>query len=257
MNGTRWQRDELLLALNLYCRLPFGRQNSTTPEIIELAGVLGRTPSSVAMKLSNFTSLDPVELARGIKGLVGASQLDREVWAEFRGDQVAVAVASEGLWQERVEGRAPAAAVMEYPMPGGPAPELTETTAPRRIRLAQDFFRRSVLAVYGGRCCITGLGVPGLLVASHIVPWCDRPESRTDPSNGLCLSALHDAAFDRHLITLDDAWRVVLGAGIRGHLEDESVRENFVRYEGRAIRLPEKFEPNRAFLAEHRRRTLG
>jgi putative restriction endonuclease len=78
-----WDRTELLLAMNLYCRIPFGRQHSQAPEIIDLAQVLGRTPGSVAMKLNNITSLDPEEKARGIKGLLGASNLDRQVWNEF------------------------------------------------------------------------------------------------------------------------------------------------------------------------------
>ena len=69
--------------LHLYARIPFGQQHARNPLVIELAGVLGRTPSSVAMKLNNFTSLDPHEAARGVKGLEGASALDAEVWAEF------------------------------------------------------------------------------------------------------------------------------------------------------------------------------
>jgi putative restriction endonuclease len=53
------------------------------------------------------------------------------------------------------------------------------------------------------RCCISGINVPRLLVASHIKPWSEFPEERLDPRNGLCLSSIHDAAFDAGLITLD------------------------------------------------------
>ncbi len=44
---------------------------------------IGRTPSAVAMKLSNLASLDPALKLRGIKGLAGASILDRAMWEEF------------------------------------------------------------------------------------------------------------------------------------------------------------------------------
>jgi hypothetical protein len=60
-----WTRDQLLAALNLYHRTPFGRQHKTYPPIVELAALMGRTPSAVAMKLNNFTSLDDAERARG------------------------------------------------------------------------------------------------------------------------------------------------------------------------------------------------
>jgi hypothetical protein len=80
---SRWTREELLLALGLYFETPFGKQHKTHPPIVELAAAIGRTPSSVAMKLNNFTSLGPSEAERGIKGLTGASKLGREIWEEF------------------------------------------------------------------------------------------------------------------------------------------------------------------------------
>nr|MBK7069626.1 HNH endonuclease [Deltaproteobacteria bacterium] len=100
----RWTRDELLLALHLYWRIPFGQQHKGNRQVIELAAVLDRTPSSVAMKLSNLTSLDAAELARGVKGLPGASALDAAVWQEFQTNYDVVAPESEGLWRVRVEG---------------------------------------------------------------------------------------------------------------------------------------------------------
>lgn len=54
-----WGRDELLVAFNLYCRLAFGQLRSGNPEVVKLAEALGRSPSSVSMKLCNFASFDP------------------------------------------------------------------------------------------------------------------------------------------------------------------------------------------------------
>lgn len=66
-----WTKDELILALNLYLKLLFGKLHSHTPEIIHLPNILGRTPSSIAMRLNNFASVDPYHQQRGIDGLPG------------------------------------------------------------------------------------------------------------------------------------------------------------------------------------------
>jgi hypothetical protein len=81
-SGARWSREETIKALSLYIQTPFGRMHAGNGDIIALAEQLGRTPSAVAMKLCNFASLDPVERACGISGMVNVSQLDREIWAE-------------------------------------------------------------------------------------------------------------------------------------------------------------------------------
>ncbi len=81
---VKWTREQALIALNLYGKLPFGKFDQTNRVIIEVATKMGRSPGSLAMKLSNFASLDPVQRARGIRGLSGASRQDRDLWNEFR-----------------------------------------------------------------------------------------------------------------------------------------------------------------------------
>ncbi|MCZ7614975.1 MAG: hypothetical protein M5T52_15915 [Ignavibacteriaceae bacterium] len=78
-----WSREELILAINLYFKIPFGRLHSNNSAIIQLAKLIGRTPSSVAYKLVNFASLDPTLKARGIKGAYNVSKQDKEIWYEF------------------------------------------------------------------------------------------------------------------------------------------------------------------------------
>ncbi len=82
MSVNNWTRHELILAFNLYCRIPFGRLHKGNPEIVSLAQNINRTPSAVAMKLVNFASFDPVHQARQITGLKNASRADREIWNE-------------------------------------------------------------------------------------------------------------------------------------------------------------------------------
>ena len=265
MTTTRkpWNREELVLVMNLYCRIPFGRQHSRAPEVIELAQVLGRTPGSIAMKLNNLTSLDPEEKARGVAGLPGASQLDQQMWDEFHADWEGMAAESELLWEKMVrhhaafpsvEGERSAKSARSLPeglpesFPTGP----TESKRTVKVRLAQNFFRRTVLAAYHGCCCVSDNPVPELLIASHILPWAAFPEHRANPSNGLCLSHIHDAAFDKGLITFDETRALVLSKRLKDYLPNEAIRVNFASYEGSALRVPEKFFPDEKFLAHHR-----
>src|SRR6185503_15905138 len=96
--GRRWTSDELLVALNLYHKLTFGQLHARQPAIIALADKLDRGSNSVAMKLCNFASLDPALKLRGIKGLEGASALDRMVWGEFHDNlNEAVPVSEDAL----------------------------------------------------------------------------------------------------------------------------------------------------------------
>lgn len=86
------------------------------------------------------------------------------------------------------------------------------------VRTNWTVFRKRVLASFGGRCCKTGTTGDKPLVASHIKPWavCSGEDAwrRMDSRNGLCLNVLHDRAFDRGMITLDDSCRVELSPDI-------------------------------------------
>ncbi len=257
--GKLWAHDELLLAMNLYCKLPFGQLRHGNPLIIAVAEKLGRTPSSVSMKLCNLASLDPNLQARGIKGLSGASAADRSIWDEFSADWESLGVASEerlqlllGMPDKSVpakgrEGRSPAAK-LPLNAPSGP----TESVVMTKARMGQQFFRQSVLASYNNRCCITGNPVPELLVASHILPWGQYPEHRLNPRNGLCLAQTQDAAFDKGLVTFDEDFCLVLSPSLREFLPNEALQRNFIDYAGGKIVMPDKFLPDSKFMQKHR-----
>jgi putative restriction endonuclease len=253
--SVKWTREHLLIALNLYCKLPFGSFDRKNAIIQEVAAQMGRTSSSLSMKLCNFASLDPVQKARGVGGLKGASKQDRSIWAEFQGNSSVLGTESEQLLhdlftndEEKEIDLLQRDRVRVVP-PIGP----TERQATVKVRRGQQFFRQVVLNAYELRCCISGINVPGLLVASHIKPWQKFPEHRLDPRNGLCLSSLHDAAFDAGLITFDDRLSVMLSKKLRSFLPQSSLEQNFVSFEGQSIRLPEKLaEPDPEFIRYHR-----
>lgn len=244
----RWIRAELLLALHLYGRITFGQQDKCNAEVKALAARLGRTPSSVSMKLNNFTSLDPDERQRGVKGLKGASRLDRTVWAEFQRNPDLVATPDESWFGADGELDSTQEA-FKFPRDWGGS---TEAFAVGRVRLAQRYFRRVVLANFGGRCALTGVRGPELVVASHILGWSEAPEHRVDPANGLSLNRLHDAAFDCKLVTFDENCRFIVGRRIRRALPDGAIAEAFDRYAGVPLAIPTKHLINQEFLARHR-----
>ncbi len=255
--GRRWTHDELVVALNIYHKLTFGQLHSRHPAIIDLAGRLDRGANSVAMKLCNFASLDPALRIRGIRGLEGASALDRTVWAEFHQDLNETVPASEealrllfGTNEESELEVLPKEGIrIRKRPPGGP----TESVAQVKQRRGQEFFRDAVLNNFGGRCGVTGLAIRELLIASHILPWGSHPEERLNVRNGLSLSRLHDAAFDRGLISFDDNLRLLLSPRLKGALEQKSLADNFAAYEGEPLRLPDDAAlPEIEFLSDHR-----
>ena len=124
-----------------------------------------------------------------------------------------------------------------------------------RLRVNQSFFRRRVLSAYRFRCGVTGLPIQPLLVASHIVPWADDAANRLNPRNGLCLNALHDRAFDRGLMFVDEEMRVRFSPRARGEAAKAGESADWLlAFDGRELILPPKFSPDTALLAQHRDR---
>jgi len=258
--ARRWTREELLVVLNLYEKLQFGQFHSRQPVIIEVAARMGRTPGSVAMKLSNLASLDPRLRARKIVGLEGASNLDKEIWEEFQANRELLVPASEEAMrklfnataQDEVEitGNVGVAIQPAPSPPEGP----TSSTTQVNIRRGQQYFRQVVLNAFGGRCGVTGIAVRELLVASHILPWAKYPKLRLDPQNGISLSRLHDGAFDRGLILFDENYRLRLSERLRRHLPQIALEANFSLYEGKLLDLaPDVPPPSQEYLSVHRK----
>jgi putative restriction endonuclease len=121
-----------------------------------------------------------------------------------------------------------------------------------KSRVNQNFFRRMILSNYKRQCCINGLDIAELLRASHIMAWSKDKGNRLNPANGLCLSATYDAAFDLHLISLDDDYRLVLGSSLKEHATNQAYQEYFKKFEGKRILLPHKNPPDKDFLEKHR-----
>lgn len=244
-----WTKNELILAVNLYCKLPFGKMHKGNADIIELSQLIPRSPSAIARKLGNFASFDPSLKARGIKGLPNTSKLDEEVWNEFFNNWDAALIASEELLAQQknttIE-KLNNIDLTDIPKEGKEKIRLVKT------RVNQSVFRTVVLATYNNTCCITGINNPQLLIASHIAPWSQDEKNRLNPMNGLCLNALHDKAFDCGLITISsEDYTIKISSKLKTKNAPASIEQSFLKLEGTSIHLPGKFLPSKELLQTH------
>ncbi|MBI3243502.1 MAG: HNH endonuclease [Chloroflexi bacterium] len=224
------------------------------PKVIELAALLGRKAGSVSNKLGNLARHDPALQARGIQGLTHGAKGEDEIWTEFVAQPEALAYESARLLAqrlnkpiERVED------INEDELPG----EGRERETLLRVRVNQSFFRRRILSAYNYQCCITGLSLHELLVASHIAPWSEDARNRLNPRNGLCLNALHDRAFDRHLMWIDSDLRVRFTKRLKEADKNSNATFDWlISFEGRQLILPKRFSPDPELLLSHAKRCV-
>lgn len=94
MEGPRWVRDELILALDVYFELDQKHMTQNNPLIVELSDLLRslpihkyrpdedkfRNPSGVSMKLQNFLKYD---FDYKSKGLSHGNKLESTVWDDY------------------------------------------------------------------------------------------------------------------------------------------------------------------------------
>lgn len=251
--NPNWNRAETLAALNIYLLLPFGQLHRNQPKIKELASWIGRTPNSVALKLVNLASLDPQIVASGKRGMGNTSKLDEAIWHELLTDWDRVALEAVAEYEKLAmdHGLPPDADVadaLEF------IPEGKTRLATVNVRVNQARFRKAVLAGYSGTCCISGLRHEKLVIASHIIPWAEDSKNRLNPQNGLCLSALHDRAYDQGLITVMPDFKIRVSKSLADLTGDAFLAESLQRFDGQAIQLPERFRPAPDFLASHAKR---
>ena len=250
MKSNKWTREETILAFDLYCRTKFSKISSTNSDIIQLANLIGRTSGAVALKMLNLAHLDPELQKKNITGMSHGSMLDVEVFNEFNKDWEELSYQAQ-LIRARYNKTSVFNIIEMQDLQK--LPEGKNKTALMKARIGQHFFRSTVLSSYNNKCCVTGIKCSELLVASHIKPWnvSDEHTERTNPKNGLCLNSLHDKAFDRGLITLDQDYRIVVSKKLKFVDMDEKTRDWFFYYEGKQIQLPIKFLPDRQFIEYH------
>lgn len=258
MSRNLWSEEELILTLAVYFQLPFGRLNFGTPEVIELASYLNnRNANSAAMRLNNFAACDP-SIAGTIgpnghirKGLEGGKDKCLPIWNKYKDNR-------EALFEEAAKIRARIKNIkVEQTLTAEDQVEVAKLTGRTReqlvkTRINQDAFRKMILNNYDNKCAITGIDIPQLLIASHIVPWAANTSTRLDPENGICLSALYDKAFDRGLISFTSDYKVLLSERIEKEVKKEYYSQYFLPIKGQPLWLPYDHKPNKEYLEYHR-----
>lgn len=249
MERKLWTREELILVFNLYLKLPFGKMHTKTPEIIEMANLLGRTVNSIAIRLTNFASCDPYHQNRGVKGMVGGIKQCQPIWDEFFGNKELLIFESEKILAEKEN----ISIDTKFGEILFDIKDLKGETKLREVktRVNQNVFRQIVVANYSGKCAITGIDLPELLFASHIVPWAKNENERLNPENGICLSALYDKAFDKGLIGLNEKYEVIISSRLKKKNDANYYGKYFASIEKQSICLPQRYLPKREFIQYH------
>lgn len=245
--SPNWSREELILAFNLYLKLPFGKMHKGNHDVIELATLLGRrTPDSVAMRLANFASIDPYHQKRGIKGMDGGRKQVEPIWNEFINNQEDLVFESERILAEyqhkTIEELHPEINFDWQNLQG----EVRERVVKTRVN--QSVFRQMILKTYTNTCAISGICLPELLVAGHIIPWAVDPQNRLNPENGICLSTLYDKAYENGLICIDTDYKLLISRRLKKESAKEFYEKYFGCFENQPINLPVDYHPRKEFL---------
>ena len=240
MKGERWTREQTIVALYLFCTIPFNKCQAKHPTITHMANLIGKTPAAMNMKIGNFGRLDPTLAARGITGLKNGSKLEEIIWKEFDGrfDELA------NVSQQILESLNAAPVIRTDDLPAGTTREVIV-----KQRINQDFFRRVVISSYNNRCCITGIAIPELLEACHISDWASDEKNRTNPHNGLSLTPTLHQAYDKMLIAISPDYKVIVSQKIMddSKMKDET-RRFFTDLNNSTIIMPDRFAPSKDLL---------
>ncbi len=245
--ANNWTREQLIVALNVYCKIPFKNSSARHPMIKEYAQLIGRTPAALNLKIGNLGSFDPVLREKGIVGLAHTSKMDEDIWNEFFDNPENLAYESEKIIAQLKHQPIEESTIVDL----SDLPEGRERRAFVRQRVNQQFFRDAVLCSYENQCCITGLNIPSLLEACHISSWKDDVKNRTNPKNGLCMNTLFHRAFDKYLMTVTPDYNILISEQMIDGTQEEVFRDYLQRLTGTPIRLPEKFSPDKEFLSRH------
>jgi putative restriction endonuclease len=251
--NDKWTREETIVAFNVYCKIPFQDSRSTHPMIIKFAGIIGRSPAALNMKIGNIGRFDPKLRERGIVGLSHGSRMEQEIWEEFNDNPDKLIFESECLieqFTQRNLGSVPVSDIKKIPIG-------KERLSLIKQRVNQSFFRMAVLSSYNFRCCISGIGNLELLDACHIVDWVEDKGNRCNPENGLCMNTLFHKAYDNYLMAITPEYDIVISDQMIEEAHDQSFLDYISNINNKKLMLPTRFYPEPRFLDIHYQKYLN
>jgi putative restriction endonuclease len=255
MNQNLWAREQEIVALYLYCKVPFNKASNSNPDIQRIAKLIGRSVNSVKMKIGNFGNFDPELKKRGIVGLSNISKLDEDIWNEYFNHWDRLAYDAQILISKYENRTIEEVVKVEDYIKS--IPDGKEKLVWVKQRINQTFFRNAVLASYSSTCCITGLKNSKLLEACHISDWSEDPENRTNPSNGLCMNSLMHKAYDNYLISVTPDYEIFVSEKFLESEKSNDIISNMLsKISHKKIILPTRFFPEKKFLDFHHQKFL-
>lgn len=243
-----WTREEFIVALNLYLTIEYKKINHQNPDVIKLGNLINRTPSSISIRLANFASVDPYHQQRGAGGLQNGGKKIQSIWDEFFNNREELLFMSEEIIAKKEN----TSIKNKYENILLDLKDLQGETVIREIksRINQCVFRKMVLTNYSSKCAITGIDIPELLFASHIVPWSKNEKERLNIENGICFSALYDKAFDKGLIGINTNHEIIFSDTLKKKKGTEFFNTYFSLIENQKIKSPH-IAPRKEFLEYH------
>ena len=201
------------------------------------------------MRLNNFASVDPYHQQRGIGGLPGGKKQVEPIWKEFIDNKDELLFESEKILalKEKITIEDKFAETLK----GIEHLKGEYKSREVKVRVNQNVFREIVMANYDYKCAVTGIDIPDLLLASHIVPWSKNEQERLNPENGICLSPLYDRAYDKGYIGINEKFEILLSPVLKAKTNKEYHLKHFTPLDGAKIVLPKKYLPRKEFLNYH------
>lgn len=241
-----WTDDEMVVVLDLYFKLPFGRLNKNTSEVKALAKLIGRTDNSVALRLVNYAACDPYIIETGRHGMSSGKDRCMPYWNLYVNDKESLFLRAEEI-KARLSNKS-----LDQQLKLQPIDFIgQERETVIRQRVNQYSFRTMILSNYEYKCAITGIDIPELLVASHIIPWADDVNNRLNPTNGICLSPLYDKMFDRGLIGIREDYSIEISKELKNNIGKDYYDSHINIISDRKLRLPIEHIPEISFLEYH------
>lgn len=125
-------------------------------------------------------------------------------------------------------------------------PNVTERKGLVTSRVGQGAYRKSIIHRWEYKCAVTGFTNPEILIASHIIPWKGSSDlERLDVNNGILLSPVYDALFDKHFISFENSGKIILSNSI------EEIAYKKIGVTGTEIIKSFNFD-NKIYLDKHR-----
>ena len=245
--NRKWTEEEVKMAINIYCKIPFISTRKSSPEIIKWANIIGRSPGALYTKLCNLGSFDTSMKNIGVRGLSHTGKIDEIIWKEFENNPEQSIYESEQLLAKKMR----KTLIQQYKINPDELPVGKEREIVIRQRVNQEFFRRVVLMSYGNQCCITGISHDSLLEACHISSWKYDIKNRTNPRNGLCMNPLFHKAFDSFLFAVSPDYHIDISERMIDSAKEEKFKKYLSTLNGEFINMPEKFLPDKSLLALH------